>query len=142
VGEKSLRQVIDYAARVAERALPPDREAIRKLTGDVASMVDALCELRQKGEGATPQAQGLARSIGQKLKELDALVAKAVVNVEKSGLVQPAHTVSGRLDQAKRYLLNPSADDRGLGQQAIGLIVQEGRKVKVATLSSKVLKLP
>jgi len=32
-------------------------------------------------------------------------------------------------EQARRWLANPSADDRGLGQQAIALIVEEGRKV-------------
>lgn len=42
---------------------------------------------------------------------------------------QPAHTVAGRLEQAQRWLNNPSMDDKGLGQQAIGLIVEEGKKV-------------
>ncbi|MCL4119797.1 UNVERIFIED_CONTAM: hypothetical protein GTU68_060366, partial [Idotea baltica] len=38
-------------------------------------------------------------------------------------------TVAGRLEQAQRWLSNPCLDDKGLGQQAIGLIVEEGRKV-------------
>ena len=95
----------------------------------MTTLTDALCELRQDGQGATPQAEGLARSIRQKLGELNGLVQTAVANAEKYGLQQPAHTVAGRLEQARRWLANPSADDRGLGQQAIALIVEEGRKV-------------
>ena len=95
----------------------------------MTALTDALCELRQDGQGATPQAEGLARSIRQKLGELNGLVQTAVANAEKYGLQQPAHTVAGRLEQARRWLANPSADDRGLGQQAIALIVEEGRKV-------------
>ena len=37
--------------------------------------------------------------------------------------------VQGRLEQAIRWLNNPSADDKGLGQRAIALIVDEGKKV-------------
>ncbi|XP_076039726.1 vinculin isoform X3 [Oratosquilla oratoria] len=129
IGEKSLRQILDYAGKVAERSLPPDREAIRKLSGDIASMTDALCELRQDGKGVTPQGQSLAKGIGEKLTELSGAVSRAVNNVERSGVQQPAHTVAGRLEQAQRWLNNPSVDDKGLGQQAIALIVEEGKKV-------------
>ncbi|XP_050719818.1 vinculin-like isoform X7 [Eriocheir sinensis] len=129
IGEKSLRQILAQADRVADRSLPPDREAIRKLSGDISSMTDALCELRQDGKGTTPQGQSLARSIGEKLNELSGAISRAVNNVERSGVQQPAHTVAGRLEQAQRWLNNPSMDDKGLGQQAIGLIVEEGKKV-------------
>ncbi|GAB6023144.1 hypothetical protein CHUAL_007224 [Chamberlinius hualienensis] len=129
IGEKSLRQILDYSNRVAERCLPQDRDIIRKMVGDIQSMTDALCELRQDGKGASPQAQSLAKGIQQKLHELNALVNRAVLNVEKSGIQQPAHTVAGRVEQAQRWLANPAADDKGLGQQAIQLVVEEGRKV-------------
>ena len=55
VGEKSLRQLLELSRRVADRALPADRDAIRKLASDVSAMTDALCELRQDGKGASPQ---------------------------------------------------------------------------------------
>lgn len=129
LGEKSLRQILEYAQRVAERSLPQDKDAIKKMVGDIQSMTDALCEIRQDGKGATPQAQSLAKGIQQKLHELNALLSRSVVNVEKSGIQQPAHTVAGRVEQAQRWLSNPSADDKGLGQQAIQLVVEEGRKV-------------
>lgn len=75
------------------------------------------------------QGQSLARSIGEKLNDLSGAISRAVNNVERSGVQQPAHTVAGRLEQAQRWLNNPSMDDKGLGQQAIGLIVEEGKKV-------------
>lgn len=55
LGEKSLRQILDHAMTVAERALPPDQTAIKKLCSEITTMTDALCELRQDGKGATPQ---------------------------------------------------------------------------------------
>lgn len=129
VGEKSVRQILEHSQRVSERALPGDAEAIKKLCGDITTMTDALCELRQDGKGATPQAECLAHSIQEKLGQLCELVQQAVIGVEKSGMQQPAHTVSGRLEQARRWLAHPDRDDRGLGQQAIALIVAEGKKV-------------
>ncbi|PNF42368.1 Vinculin [Cryptotermes secundus] len=129
VGEKSVRQILEHSQRVCERALPADAEAIKKLCGDITTMTDALCELRQDGKGATPQAECLAHGIQEKLGELCGLVQRAVIGVEKSGVQQPAHTVSGRLEQARRWLAHPDRDDRGLGQQAIALIVTEGKKV-------------
>ncbi|XP_047738829.1 uncharacterized protein LOC108675664 [Hyalella azteca] len=128
VGEKSLRQMLELARRVADRALPPDGDVIRKLASDISSMADALCELRQEGKGATPQGEGLAASLEQKLGELTGAVTRAVGAMERSGVGQPAHTVAGQLEQAQRWLANPAMDDRGLGQQAIDLIVEEGRK--------------
>lgn len=129
VGEKSVRQILESAMKIADRSLPNDRDAIRKMCSDIRTMTDALCELRRDKKGATPQAEALARGIQDKLGELCTLLTRAVNNVEKSGMQQPAHTVMGRLEQAKRWLANPERDDRGLGQRAIQLIVEEGRKV-------------
>ena len=124
-----MRGVLEEALKVAERCLPQDRDPIRKICSDLFSMTDALCELRQNGQGDSPQAESLAKGIEQKLNELNGLVLRAVTNAERSGMLQPAHTVTGRLDQARRWLANPSVDDKGLGQRAIGLVVEEARKV-------------
>ncbi|XP_019871849.2 vinculin isoform X8 [Aethina tumida] len=129
VGEKSLRQIIGTAQKVAERCLPQDADTINKLCSELNTMVDALCELRQDGKGATPQAESLARGIRDKLGFLQQAVMNAVVNVDKAGLQQTAHTVQGRLEQARKWLSNPGQDDRGLGQRAINAMVNEGRKV-------------
>ncbi len=76
------------------------------------------------------QAEGLARGIEEKLQELNRIVSNAVTNMEKSGGLQPAHTVIGRLEQAQKWLSHPERDDRGLGQRAIALIIAEGKKVR------------
>ena len=65
--------------------------------------MDALCELRAKGEGTTPQAETLARNIEARLNELKQTVGQAINRVEKSGIQQPSPTVSGRLEQGKNY---------------------------------------
>ncbi|XP_068902356.1 vinculin isoform X2 [Tenebrio molitor] len=129
IGEKSLRQIIEAAQKVAERCLPQDARNINKLCSELNTMTDALCELRQDGKGATPQAESLARGIKEKLGHLQQSVLNAVVAVDKAGLQQTAHTVQGRLEQARKWLSNPGHDDKGLGRRAIALIVEEGRKV-------------
>ncbi|XP_054274601.1 vinculin-like isoform X2 [Macrosteles quadrilineatus] len=129
VGEKSVRQILEHAQAVADRALPSDRDTIHKLCGDVNTMTEALCELRQTNKGTTPQAESLARGIQEKLGEVCRAVSNAINNMDKHGGGQIAHTVSGRLEQAQRWLSRPQHDDHGLGQQAIALIVSEGKKV-------------
>eukprot|EP00092_Neocalanus_flemingeri_P011035 GFUD01011880.1.p1 GENE.GFUD01011880.1~~GFUD01011880.1.p1 ORF type:complete len:1019 (-),score=248.98 GFUD01011880.1:807-3710(-) len=129
VGEKSLRSIIELAEKVAERSLPLDAEHLRRLASDVSAMTDALCELRSGGRGATPQAENLARNIQSRLGEVAASVGQAASRLEKSGIQQPAPTVVGRLEQCRRWLEQPGVDDRGVGPQALQLIIDEARKV-------------
>uniref|UniRef100_A0ABD2W031 Vinculin n=1 Tax=Trichogramma kaykai TaxID=54128 RepID=A0ABD2W031_9HYME len=130
VGEKSLRQIVEQAERLAERYLAPAQaEPIAKLASQLTTMTDALCELRQNDKGTSPQGEALARGIKDKVNELRSNISSAIVAADKSGTVQTAHTVAGRLEQANKWLLNPQHDDKGLGQKAIALIIQEGKKV-------------
>ncbi|XP_043601499.1 vinculin isoform X10 [Bombus pyrosoma] len=130
VGEKSLRQIVEQAQRLAERYLPPSQaEPLQKLTSQIVTMTNALCELRQNEKGTTPQAEALARGIKEKTNELRNAIASAIEAADKSGTTQTAHTVAGRLEQANKWLLNPQHDDKGLGQRAIALIIHEGKKV-------------
>lgn len=55
IGEKSLRQILNHASEVADRCLPGDRDAIKKMISEITTMVDALCELRDDGKGTSPQ---------------------------------------------------------------------------------------
>lgn len=55
IGEKSLRQILEHAAEVADRCLPTERDALKKLVSEIHTMVDALCELRDDGKGTSPQ---------------------------------------------------------------------------------------
>ncbi|XP_048268680.1 vinculin isoform X12 [Bombus terrestris] len=129
VGEKSLRQIVEQAQRLAERYLPPSQaEPLQKLTSQIVTMTNALCELRQNEKGTTPQAEALARGIKEKTNELRNAIASAIEAADKSGTTQTAHTVAGRLEQANKWLLNPQHDDKGLGQRAIALIIHEGKK--------------
>lgn len=130
VGEKSLRQIIEQANKLADRYLSPSQsDAMSKLASQLVTMTNALCELRQDGKGTTVQAESLARGIKEKLNELRSSVASAIVAADKSGTAQTAHTVAGRLEQANKWLLNPQHDDKGLGQRAIAMIIHEGKKV-------------
>nr|CAD7196506.1 unnamed protein product [Timema douglasi] len=129
VGEKSVRQILDHAYKVAERSLPHDADTIRKQCSDITTMTDALSMVLSQCVAFYFQAEALSRGIQDKLRDLYTIVNRAVQGVEKSGIQQPAHTVSGRLEQARRWLDNPDRDDKGLGQQAIALIVHEGKKV-------------
>lgn len=99
------------------------------MASDIGSMVDALCELRDEGKAATPQAQSLGRAINNKLKELNGLVNRAIQNIERTGTQGPAHTVSGKFEQASKWLSNLNFDDKGVGQQAIKAIVQDSRRI-------------
>ena len=66
------------------------------------------------------------------------------LRLEKSGIQQPAPTVSGRLEQARRWLEQPGLDDRGVGPQALGLILEEAKKVAEglpASLRGEILAL-
>ncbi|XP_020715469.1 vinculin [Ceratitis capitata] len=129
VGEKALRQIIDNANEISERCLPQDAYPIRRLADEIAAMTNSLCELRQDGKGTSPQAESLARAIRGKLGDLQSLVRNAVVGVDKAGLQQTAHTIQGRLEQAVKWLEHPEINDGGLGERAVNLIVEEGRKV-------------
>ncbi|KRZ67437.1 Vinculin [Trichinella papuae] len=124
VGEKSLRRILVYAERIADRALPEDASLIRRACSDIASMTDSLCELRHNKQGDSPQCQGLARG-----KDIAGLLPHALQSLEQAGIAQPAHTVLGRMDQVLKWLDAPYMDDRGVGLNALKALLAEGRKV-------------
>uniref|UniRef100_A0A5S6QXE8 Vinculin n=1 Tax=Trichuris muris TaxID=70415 RepID=A0A5S6QXE8_TRIMR len=135
VGEKSLRRILEYTDRIADRALPMDASVIRRARSDIASMTDSLCELRHNKQGDSPQAQGLARGIAQKLRELvgtkdmGGLLPQAVHALERAGVAHPAHTVLGRIEQVLKWLANPYLDDKGVGRNALVSLLAEARKM-------------
>ncbi|XP_013115567.1 vinculin [Stomoxys calcitrans] len=129
VGEKALRQIIENANEISERCLPQDSYPIRRTADEISAMANSLCELRQDGKGTSPQAESLARSIREKLGDLQSQIQHAVIGVNKAGVQQTAHTIQGRLEQAVKWLQHPEINDGGLGERAVNLIVEEGRKV-------------
>ncbi|XP_076450557.1 vinculin-like isoform X8 [Babylonia areolata] len=129
-GDKALRQILDDARKVADRCTNrQERDAIMKNVGDIESMSNALSELRQQGKGSSPQAMSLAREIQGKLRELQNQTASAISSTERSGIRKPAPTVEGKVEQARQWLANPGMDDKGLGESASRLVVDEGRRV-------------
>lgn len=131
VGEKAIRRIVDYAERIAARALQEDARLIRRAVSDITSMTDSLCELRNQGGDN----QGLAVSCANKLRELvgtkevSGILPGALVNTQRTGGAHPAHTVAGRLEQALRWLDNPGVDDGGLGLQAVKAMTEEAAKL-------------
>lgn len=129
-GDKSLRQILDDARKIADRCTNHhDRDVILKNVGDIESMANALSELRQQGKGSSPQAMSLAREIQHKLRDLQNMTANAITSTERSGIRKPAPTVDGKVEQARQWLANPGLDDKGLGEAATRLVVDEGRRV-------------
>lgn len=129
-GDKALHQILEDARKIAERCSNPnERDSILRTVGDIESMANTLAELRQQGKGSSPQAMSLAREIQNKLRDLTQLTQNGIVNTERSGVRKPAPTVSGKVEQAQRWLVNPGLDDKGLGEQATRMVVAEGRKV-------------
>ncbi|PVD33194.1 hypothetical protein C0Q70_04445 [Pomacea canaliculata] len=129
-GDKALKQILDDARRIADRCTNrQERDTILKNVSDIESMANALSELRQQGKGSSPQALSLAREIQNKLRELQKQTANSITSTERSGIRKPAPTVDGKVEQARQWLANPGLDDKGLGEAATRLVVEEGRRV-------------
>jgi len=131
-GERALKSILEDAIKVADRcAHQQDRDDIMKSVSDVQSMVAALSELRQQGKGDSPAAMSLARGIQDKMRQLQEQVNRGVTNTERSGIRKPAHTLQGKTEQAMRWAKNPATDDKGLGEEASRLMIEEGQTVCV-----------
>ncbi|XP_022661319.1 vinculin-like isoform X4 [Varroa jacobsoni] len=128
VGEKSLRYILEYARRIAERALPADRNVILKACGDIESMLNALCELRSSGQDNSPQTVSLSRNIGIKLRELNQLINQAILNVERGGL-RGAQNIAAKIEQALAWCFNAGLEDGSAGERAVRALLDEGRRI-------------
>jgi hypothetical protein len=117
VGEKAIRRILDYAEKIASRALPEDQNSIRHSANEIASLTDQICELRNTGRYDN---QGLSQRCAQKLRDLvgtkesQGMLPIALTNTQRTGGQHPAHTTGGRLDQALRWL--EGLDDGGVGK--------------------------
>lgn len=146
VGEKAIRRICDYSERIASRALPEDSAAINRAIGEIHTITNNLCELRNSVLTIFPSFfnqlfkgrydnEGLASRCAIRLKELvgtkesSGLLPEALSHSERIGGGHPAHTTAGRLDQALRWLDNPGGNDGGLGARAIQSITAHATKL-------------
>ena len=67
-------------------------------------------------QGNSPRAIELSNAIQAHLRSLEQQVGQAVSMAVRSGITRPAYTLAGKMEQAQRWLNNPSFDDKGLGQ--------------------------
>ncbi|KAJ8248433.1 hypothetical protein GJAV_G00241970 [Gymnothorax javanicus] len=126
-GEENIRALLAEAKRIADLCEDPrEREDILRSIAEIAALTAKLCELRRQGKGDTPEARALAKHIGAALQNLQSKVNRAVAN---SRPAKPAVNPEGKMEQALRWIENPSADDRGVGQAAIRALVAEGRRL-------------
>nr|XP_023679987.1 vinculin-like isoform X4 [Paramormyrops kingsleyae] len=130
-GEDNIRALLAEARRIAELCEDPkERDDILRSVGEIAALTAKLSELRRLGKGDTPEARALARQIGAALQNLQSKTNRAVAN---SRPAKAAVHLEGKMEQAQRWIDNPTVDDRGVGQAAIRALVAEGRRLAIAT---------
>ncbi|XP_066534280.1 vinculin a [Hoplias malabaricus] len=126
-GEENIRALLAEAKRIADLCEDPkERDDILRSIGEIAGLTAKLVELRRLGKGDTPEARALAKQIGTALQNLQAKTNRAVANMRPA---KAAVTLEGKMEQAMRWINNPSVDDRGVGQAAIRGLIAEGRRL-------------
>ncbi|KRZ20464.1 Vinculin, partial [Trichinella pseudospiralis] len=137
-GSKGVPEAAENRNYLSSRMIEEVNEVIRVLqltTYDEDEWNEDDLIVMKKALGDSPQSQGLARGIAQKLRELvggkdiAGLLPHALQGLEQAGIAQPAHTVLGRMDQVLKWLDAPYMDDRGVGLNALKALLAEGRKV-------------
>uniref|UniRef100_A0A671RYB7 Vinculin n=1 Tax=Sinocyclocheilus anshuiensis TaxID=1608454 RepID=A0A671RYB7_9TELE len=117
-GEENIRALLGEARKIADLCEDPkEREDILRSMGEIASLTAKLSELKKAGKGDTPEAR-----------------AKAVANTRPA---KAAVHLEGKMEQAQRWIDNPSLDDSGVGQAAIRGLVAEGRRLANALPASQ-----
>ena len=66
-----------------------------------------------RGKGDTPEARALAKQIATSLQNLQSKTNKAVAN---SRPAKAAVHLEGKIEQAQRWIDNPTMDDSGVGE--------------------------
>uniref|UniRef100_A0A8C5L0A9 Vinculin n=1 Tax=Jaculus jaculus TaxID=51337 RepID=A0A8C5L0A9_JACJA len=121
-----FRRVGCQRERKIEPGLNPDsmkagNEFLNKL-----SNILRLSSIRRVGKGDSPEARALAKQVATALQNLQSKTNKAVAN---SRPAKAAVHLEGKIEQAQRWIDNPTVDDRGVGQAAIRGLVAEGHRL-------------
>lgn len=75
--------------------------------------------LPYRGKGDTPEARALAKQIATALQNLQSKTNKAVAN---SRPAKAAVHLEGKIEQAQRWIDNPTIDDSGVGESDTHLL--------------------
>ncbi|XP_028915336.1 vinculin isoform X1 [Ornithorhynchus anatinus] len=126
-GEEQIRGVLAEARKIAELCDDPkERDDILRSLGEISALTTKLSDLRRQGKGDSPEARALAKQVATALQNLQSKTNRAVAN---SRPVKAAVHLEGKIEQAHRWIDNPTVDDRGVGQAAIRGLVAEGHRL-------------
>ncbi|KAM4852229.1 vinculin isoform 1-T1 [Thomomys bottae] len=126
-GEEQIRGALAEARKIAELCDDPkERDDILRSLGEIAALTSKLADLRRQGKGDSPEARALAKQVATALQNLQTKTNKAVAN---SRPAKAAVHLEGKIEQAQRWIDNPTVDDRGVGQAAIRGLVAEGHRL-------------
>ncbi|XP_065495308.1 vinculin isoform X1 [Caloenas nicobarica] len=126
-GEEHIRGIMAEARKVAELCEEPkERDDILRSLGEISALTAKLSDLRRHGKGDSPEARTLAKQIATALQNLQSKTNRAVANTRP---VKAAVHLEGKIEQAQRWIDNPTVADRGVGQAAIRGLVAEGRRL-------------
>uniref|UniRef100_A0A3B1K6W7 Vinculin n=1 Tax=Astyanax mexicanus TaxID=7994 RepID=A0A3B1K6W7_ASTMX len=134
-GEEHVKAVLGEARKIADLCEDPrERDDILRSLGEISAMTGKLSQLRKAGKGDTPEARALAKQIATALQNLQSKTNRAVAN---SRPAKAAVHLEGKMEQAQRWMDNPTMDDGGVGQAAIRGLVAEGRRLANVLLGSQ-----
>uniref|UniRef100_A0A8C2C4M2 Vinculin n=1 Tax=Cyprinus carpio TaxID=7962 RepID=A0A8C2C4M2_CYPCA len=140
-GEQAIRQILDEAGKVGELCAGKERRDIVGTAKTLGQLTEQVSELRMislwcvfRGKGDTPEARALAKQIATALQNLQSKTSKAVANTRPA---KAAVHLEGKMEQAQRWIDNPSLDDSGVGQAAIRGLLAEGRRLANALPASQ-----
>ncbi|KAG7227971.1 hypothetical protein INR49_005592 [Caranx melampygus] len=113
-GEENIKALLTEAKKIADMCEDPkERDDILRSIGEIATMSAKLSDLRRQGKGDTPEARALAKQIATALQNLQSKTNKAVAN---SRPAKAAVHLEGKIEQAQRWIDNPTMDDNGVGE--------------------------
>ncbi|XP_017518508.1 vinculin isoform X3 [Manis javanica] len=126
-GEEQIRGALAEARKIAELCDDPkERDDILRSLGEISALTSKLGDIRRQGKGDSPEARALAKQVATALQNLQTKTNRAVAN---SRPAKAAVHLEGKIEQAQRWIDNPTVDDRGVGQAAIRGLVAEGHRL-------------
>ncbi|XP_072881829.1 vinculin isoform X1 [Hemitrygon akajei] len=131
-GEEQVHGILKEAKKIADLCEDAkERDDILRSINEIGALTAKLSDLRRQGKGDSPEARALSKQIATTLQNLQSKTNRAVAS---SRPVKAAVNLEGKIEQAQRWIDNPTVDDRGVGQAAIRGLVAEGRRLANALM--------